>query len=138
MVEALTREIKVGEVFLGKVVRIMPFGAFVNLIPGKDGMVHVSELDDQRVENVEDVVKLGDEINVMVIGVEQGTGKVSLSRRAILTGETPEERRAAGGGRGLREGGGGRGGDRGPRDGGRGGDRGGPPDRDRPRRRDPR
>jgi len=117
-------------VFLGKVVRIMPFGAFVNLIPGKDGMVHISELDTQRVENVEDVVKMGDEINVLVIGVEQGTGKVSLSRRAVLTGESPEDRRAAGGGgggRGPREGGGGRG----PRDGGgRGGDR------DRPRRRE--
>src|SRR5207253_4630470 len=125
LVEALTREIKVGDVFLGKVVRIMPFGAFVNLVPGKDGMVHVSELDAQRVENVEDVVKLGDEINVMVIGVEQGTGKVSLSRRAVLTGETPEERRAAGGGRGA--GGGGRGGF-----GGRDRDR----DRDRPRRRE--
>ncbi|KPV53905.1 polynucleotide phosphorylase, partial [Kouleothrix aurantiaca] len=85
MIEALTREIKVGEVFLGKVVRIMPFGAFVNLVPGKDGMVHVSELDVNRVENVEDVVNLGDEINVMVIGVDAGTGKVSLSRRAILT-----------------------------------------------------
>src|SRR5258706_2652197 len=85
MVEALTREIKVGEVFLGKVVRIMPFGAFVNLIPGKDGMVHVSELDTQRVENVEDMVKMGDELTVMVIGVEPGTGKVSLSRRAVLT-----------------------------------------------------
>ncbi|HEY3232864.1 MAG TPA: S1 RNA-binding domain-containing protein, partial [Roseiflexaceae bacterium] len=127
MVEALTREIKEGEVFLGKVVRIMPFGAFVNLIPGKDGMVHVSELDTQRVENVEDVVKLGDEINVMVIAVEPGTGKVSLSRRAVLTGETPEERRAAGGGRGA--GGGGRGGF-----GGRDRDR--DRDRDRPRRRE--
>src|SRR6266545_1314465 len=82
MIEALTREIKVGEVFTGKVVRIMPFGAFVNLLPGKDGMVHVSELDAQRVENVEDVVKMGDEINVMVIGIDQGTGKVSLPRRA--------------------------------------------------------
>src|SRR5690349_21937455 len=111
MIEALTREIKVGDVFLGKVVRIMPFGAFVNLVPGKDGMVHISELDEQRVETVEDVVKLGDEINVMVIGVEQGTGKVSLSRRAILTGESAEDRRAAGGGRGPRgDGGGGRGG----------------------------
>jgi polyribonucleotide nucleotidyltransferase len=142
MVEALTREIKVGDVFLGKVVRIMPFGAFVNLIPGKDGMVHVSELDDHRVENVEDVVKLGDEINVMVIAVEQGTGKVSLSRRAILTGESAEERIAAGAGRGA---GGGGGGGRGGNGGGRGGfgggrdrdrDRGG--DRDRPRRREPR
>jgi polyribonucleotide nucleotidyltransferase len=142
MVEALTREIKVGDVFLGKVVRIMPFGAFVNLIPGKDGMVHVSELDDHRVENVEDVVKLGDEINVMVIAVEPGTGKVSLSRRAILTGETPEERIAAGAGRGA--GGGGRGGNGGGRGGfgggGRDRDRGGDRDRDRdrPRRREPR
>ena len=71
-------------------------GAFVNLMPGKDGMVHVSELAEGRVENVEDVVKLGDEINVMVIDVEPGTGKVSLSRRAILTGESPEDRKAAG------------------------------------------
>lgn len=125
MVEALTREIKVGDIFLGKVVRIMPFGAFVNLAPGKDGMVHVSELDVGRVENVEDVIKMGDEINVMVIGIEPGTGKVSLSRRALLTGETAEDRRAAGAGRGLRDGGGRSGGDRSPR-----GD-----DRQRPRRR---
>jgi polyribonucleotide nucleotidyltransferase len=125
MVEALTREIKVGDIFLGKVVRIMPFGAFVNLAPGKDGMVHVSELDVGRVENVEDVIKMGDEINVMVIGIEPGTGKVSLSRRALLTGETAEDRRNAGAGRGLRDGGGRSGGDRGPR-----GD-----DRQRPRRR---
>ncbi len=130
MVEALTREIKVGDIFLGKVVRIMPFGAFVNLAPGKDGMVHVSELDVGRVENVEDVIKMGDEINVMVIGIEPGTGKVSLSRRALLTGETAEDRRAAGAGRGLRDGGGRsssgeRGSDRGPRS----------DDRQRPRRR---
>ncbi len=130
MVEALTREIKVGDIFLGKVVRIMPFGAFVNLAPGKDGMVHVSELDVGRVENIEDVVKMGDEINVMVIGIEPGTGKVSLSRRALLTGETAENRRAAGAGRGLRDSGGrssgsDRGSDRSPR-----GD-----DRQRPRRR---
>ena len=133
MIEALTREIKVGDVFLGKVVRIMPFGAFVNLLPGKDGMVHVSELDIGRVENVEEVVSMGDEINVMVIGVDAGTGKVSLSRRAVLTGESPEDRRAAGGAPRSGNGGGGRG----PGGGDRG--RGGPPrngDRDRPRRRD--
>src|ERR671933_94873 len=95
-IEALTREIKVGEVFTGKVVRIMPYGAFVNLTPGKDGMVHVSELAEGRVENVEDVLKIGDEVKVMVIDVEAGTGKVSLSRRAILTGETADQRKAAG------------------------------------------
>jgi polyribonucleotide nucleotidyltransferase len=128
MIEALTREIKVGDLFLGKVVRIMPFGAFVNLVPGKDGMVHVSELDVNRVENVEDIVQMGDEINVMVVGIEPGTGKISLSRRAILTGESADDRRAAGAGRGLR------GGDRGPNG---GGDRRGPggDDRNRPRRR---
>ncbi|GAB4203027.1 MAG: polyribonucleotide nucleotidyltransferase [Roseiflexaceae bacterium] len=141
MVEALTREIKVGDVFLGKVVRIMPFGAFVNLVPGKDGMVHVSELDINRVENVEDVVKMGDEINVMVIAVDPGTGKVSLSRRAILTGESADDRLAAGAARSVR------GGDRGNGGGnGNGGPRGGPPrgdrggdrgdDRNRPRRRE--
>ncbi|MFO7168002.1 MAG: polyribonucleotide nucleotidyltransferase [Chloroflexota bacterium] len=130
MIEALTREIKVGDIFLGKVVRIMPFGAFVNLVPGKDGMVHVSELDVNRVENVEDVVKMGDEINVMVIGVDQGTGKVSLSRRALLTGESAEDRQAAGSGRGPRNGS-----DRGPRQNGDRGPRGGG-DRQRPRRRD--
>ncbi|RRR75918.1 MAG: polyribonucleotide nucleotidyltransferase [Candidatus Viridilinea halotolerans] len=139
MVEGLTREAKLGDIFLGKVVSIRPFGAFVNILPGKDGMVHVSELAETRVENVEDVIQLGDEINVMVIGVDPGTGKISLSRRAILTGESPEDRRAAGGGgasrdRGPRD-------DRGgpPRDRDRGGDRGGPPrggDRPRPRRRD--
>ena len=110
-IEGLTREIKVGEVFSGKVVRIMPYGAFVNLTPGKDGMVHVSELAEGRVENVEDVLKIGDEVTVMVIEVEAGTGKVSLSRRAVLTGETAEQRKAAGAA---------------PRRGGPGGDRGGP------------
>ncbi len=110
----------------------MPYGAFVNLLPGKDGMVHVSELAEGRVENVEDVLKIGDEVKVMVIDVEAGTGKVSLSRRAILTGETAEQRKAAGaaprrgpggGDRGGFGGGGDRGGVRGDRGGG--GDRGG-------------
>ncbi len=129
MVEGLTREAKVGDIFLGKVVSIKPFGAFINILPGKDGMVHVSELAETRVENVEDVIQIGDEINVMVIGVDSASGKISLSRRAVLTGESPEDRRAAGGGGASR-------GDRGDR-----GGRGGPPrgdrgDRPRPRRRE--
>jgi len=118
MIEALTREIKVGEIFLGKVVSIKPFGAFVNLIPGKDGMVHISELDVGRVNQVEDVVNIGDEINVMVIDVDAG-GKVSLSRRSVLNGESPEDRKAANANR--------------PPAPDRGGDRGG---FSRPRRRD--
>lgn len=134
MVESLTREAKVGDVFLGKVVRIMPYGAFVNILPGKDGMVHVSELAEGRVNTVEDVVQIGDEINVMVIDIDPATSKISLSRRAILTGESPEERKAAGAA--PRGGGGDRGGERGDRGGSRGGSRnGGDRDRNRPRRR---
>jgi polyribonucleotide nucleotidyltransferase len=112
-VEALGREAKVGDIYTGKVVRIMPYGAFVEIWSGKDGLVHVSELDEQRIERVEDFVKEGDEITVMVIDVDPATGKVSLSRRAALTGEIPD--------RGARAGGPRPGGDRGPRPGGPGG-----------------
>ncbi|MGA7729857.1 MAG: polyribonucleotide nucleotidyltransferase, partial [Chloroflexia bacterium] len=109
MIEGLTKEAEVGEIYLGKVVRILPYGAFVEILPGKDGLVHVSELADYRVENVEDVVSLGDEINVMVIEVDR-QGKVSLSRKAVLTGEMPAPRAE-------RERGGFGGRDRGPREG---------------------
>ncbi|HEX5502404.1 MAG TPA: polyribonucleotide nucleotidyltransferase [Thermomicrobiales bacterium] len=117
-IEGLTREAKVGEIYTGKVVRIMPYGAFVEILPGKDGLVHVSELDESRVERVEDFIKEGDEITVMVVDVDPISGKISLSRRAALTGEVPE-RAGARGDRGPRGGG-----DRGPRPGGFGGDRG--------------
>ncbi len=137
MIEGLTKEAEVGEIYLGKVVRILPYGAFVEILPGKDGLVHISELADYRVENVEDVVSLGDEINVMVIEVDR-QGKVSLSRKAVLTGEMPAPRaerertgfggrdrgprEGGGGGYGRREGGGGGGyGNRGPGPGGGGG-----------------
>ena len=86
MIEDLTKEIKVGEIYTGKVVKIAPFGAFVQLLPGKDGMVHISELADYRVPSVEDVVQEGEEITVIVIDVDQ-TGRVKLSRRALLEGD---------------------------------------------------
>ncbi|MDB5083068.1 MAG: polynucleotide phosphorylase/polyadenylase [Chloroflexi bacterium] len=115
-IEALTKDAELGSIYLGKVVRIMPYGAFIEIMPGKDGLVHISELADYHVQNVEDVVNLGDEINVMVTDVDK-QGKISLSRRAILTGQMPAPKTE---------------GDRGPRG---GGDRGGPPrgggDRDR-------
>lgn len=87
-------EVKVerGELYTGKVVSIMPYGAFVEIAPGRDGLVHISELSEDpsvRTERVEDVVNEGDEIMVMVIDVAPN-GKVSLSRRAALTGELPE------------------------------------------------
>ena len=90
MITNLTKEIEVGEIYTGKVVRIMPFGAFVELIPGRDGMVHVSELDSSRVEKVEDFVRIGDEITVKVIEID-GQGRVNLSRRVLLTDYNPED-----------------------------------------------
>jgi polyribonucleotide nucleotidyltransferase len=135
-IEALTKDAEIGSIYLGKVVRIMPYGAFIEIMPGKDGLVHISELADYHVQNVEDVVNLGDEINVMVTDVDK-QGKISLSRRAILTGQMPApksegDRGPRGGGdrdRGPRGGSGDRGprggGDRGGNGGGRGGNGGG-------------
>ena len=85
MIEDLTREIKVGDIYTGKVVKIANFGAFVELLPGRDGMVHISELADYRVPSVEDVVSLGEEITVIVREIDS-MGRVNLSRRALLEG----------------------------------------------------
>ncbi|MEE9247602.1 MAG: polyribonucleotide nucleotidyltransferase [Dehalococcoidia bacterium] len=78
----LTKEVEVGAMYTGKVVRIMSFGAFVEILPGKDGMVHISELADHRVESIEDEVKVGDEIKVMVTEIDS-LGRINLSRRAV-------------------------------------------------------
>ncbi len=83
MIDNITRDIEVGDVFLGKVVRIMQFGAFVELLPGKDGLVHISKLDNRRVEKVEDVVSIGDEILVKVVEIDK-QGKINLTRRGLL------------------------------------------------------
>jgi len=93
MIEALVEEVKVGKIYTGKVVRITPFGAFVEILPGQDGLVHISQLADYRVRSVEDVVRVGDEIMGMVIDIDDG-GKIGLSRQAVLEGWTPEEARA--------------------------------------------
>lgn len=91
IIEDLTKEIQVGEVYLGKVVRIEKFGCFVNLIKGKDGLVHISQLANERVNKVEDVVKLGDEILVKVTEIDK-QGRVNLSRKALLADETIESK----------------------------------------------
>ena len=123
MIEGLTKEIEVGERYTGHVTRLMNFGAFVEILPGKEGMVHISELDATRVESVEAAVKVGDEVEVMVIEIDR-MGRVNLSRRAVLENLSPEDVASRSNGRSG-------GGDRGPRD--RGGRPGG--DRDRgPRR----
>ena len=91
IIEGLTKEAKVGEIYTGKVVRILDFGAFVQILPGKDGMVHISELANERVPSVEDVVQLGEEITVMVKDVDP-SGRIALSRRALLQdSDTPGE-----------------------------------------------
>jgi polyribonucleotide nucleotidyltransferase len=134
-VEALGESATIGNIYTGKVVRIADFGAFVEILPGVDGLVHISQLDTERVNKVEDVVNMGDEITVMVTDIDP-QGKIRLSRQAVLEGWTAEEarekdQRKPGGGR--PGGGGGRNGDRGGRDRRGGGDRGGR-DRDRDRR----
>jgi polyribonucleotide nucleotidyltransferase len=130
-VQRMTEDIEVGKIYTGTVVRVEPYGAFVNIMPGVDGMVHISQLADYRVDKVEDIAKLGDELTAMVIDVDP-SGKVRMSRQAVLEGWSVEEARSrdrgsrprSGGDRGDRgdRGGNGRSGGRGDY---RGGDRGG-------------
>ncbi len=79
IIEGIVKEPEIGEVYDGKVVRIMDFGAFVEFLPGKDGLVHISKLDKARVEKVEDVVKIGDDIKVQVIEIDK-MGRINLKR----------------------------------------------------------
>jgi len=139
LVEAITAEVKVGRIYAGRVVSIKEFGAFIEIAPETDGLCHVSELSDKYVQNVDDIVKIGDEVRVKVILIDD-QGRIKLSRKAVLIEEgksDPEpaprpagegggeerrddrggERRHEGHGGGERRGGGGRGrgGPRGPR-----------------------
>ena len=83
IIEGLTKEVEVGATYTGKVTRLMNFGAMVEIAPGKEGLVHISELADYRVSKVEDVVKVGDEVMVKVIGIDE-LGRINLSRRAMF------------------------------------------------------
>ncbi len=108
-IEKMTEEVKIGRIYTGQVVRIESYGCFVQIAPGVDGMVHISQLADYRVPSVEDVVQLGDEITVMVIDIDPA-GKIRLSRQAVLEGWTAEEAREHDRGGGRPSGGGQRGG----------------------------
>ncbi len=158
-IEIVTGDIEPGKTYKGIVRSVKEFGAFVECLPGKEGLVHISELADFRVERTEDVCKLGDEIMVKCVGIDD-RGRVRLSRRAVLceqqgipyepspsgpSGDRGGDRPRRGGDRGGDRGGrggdrGGRGGDRGGRSGdrgdrgGRGGDRDSRSNDDRPRR----
>ncbi len=89
MVEDLTKDVEVGCIYTGKVSRILNFGAMVEVLPGKEGLVHISELADYRVANVTDEVNLGDEVTVKAIGIDD-MGRVNLSRRAVFE-DDPEK-----------------------------------------------
>jgi len=82
IIEKLTKDVEIGDSYTGKVTRILDFGAMVEILPGKEGLVHISELADHRVGRVEDVVKVGDEVTVKVINIDN-LGRVNLSRRAV-------------------------------------------------------
>jgi polyribonucleotide nucleotidyltransferase len=147
MIERLTEVAEIGKLYTGQVRRVESYGVFVEIMPGTDGLVHVSELAPYRVREAGDVAKEGDEMTVKVISIDE-QGKVRLSRKAVIMeapdydpaqyegmemavagsgGDRGGERRGPGGDRGGDRGG--RGGDRGGRGGdrgGRGGDRGGP------------
>lgn len=133
-IEKLTETPEIGRIYTGRVVRVTDFGAFVEILPNTDGMVHISQLDTRPVRRVEDVVKVGDEITVMVTDIDP-LGRIRLSRQAVLEGWTVEEarakeqevkerRNAARRGGGSR-GGGNRGSSRGAGRGGRSGDKSG-------------
>ena len=118
-VEAITEEVKIGKIYEGKVTSIKDFGAFIEIIPGRDGLCHISELDDKYVERVDQVVKVGDKLQVKVIAIDD-QDRVKLSRKAVLREQRGETSPPAGGPPPRREGGHGPGG-------GHGGERRGAP-----------
>lgn len=85
MIQAITADVEINKIYTGKVVKLMDFGALVEILPGKVGLLHISEMDNRRVSRVEDVCNEGDMVLVKVIGIDEDTGKIRLSRRAALS-----------------------------------------------------
>ena len=83
MIEDIVREVEVGEIYTGRVTRLMKFGAFVEVLPGKEGLCHISQLANHRVEKVEDVVQVGDQLQLKVVEIDD-KGRINLSHKAVL------------------------------------------------------
>lgn len=90
IIESIAKDIQPGEIYLGKVVKTTNFGAFVEIAPGKEGLVHISKLAHEHVKNVEDVVKVGDEILVKVTDIDS-QGRINLSRKDTLAKSEEKE-----------------------------------------------
>ena len=84
MINEIVQEAEVGKLYNGKVRKIMDFGAFVEILPGTDGLIHISQLDKERVNKVTDILQEGDEVLVKVIDIDKKSGKIALSRKAAL------------------------------------------------------
>ena len=93
IIEGLGKDVELGQVFLGKVARILPFGAFVEIAPGKEGLVHISKLDTKRVNKVEDIVNIGDDILVKVMEIDK-QGRINLSRKDAMMDEEKNKNEA--------------------------------------------
>ena len=96
MIRDITASAEVGKTYLGKVVRLAEFGAFVEIFPGTDGLLHISEIAEQRIRDVRDELKLGDQVLVKVLAIEGN--KIRLSRKAILREQREKQQAEAGGG----------------------------------------
>jgi len=83
MIEAIVKEIEVGEIYTGTVTRLLKFGAFVELLPGKEGLCHISQIAPKRIEKIEDAVKVGDELTVKVVEIDD-KGRINVSHKAVL------------------------------------------------------
>jgi len=95
MIREVTASAEIGKTYLGKVVRLADFGAFVEIFPGTDGLLHISEIAEQRIRDVRDELKLGDQVLVKVLAIEGN--KIRLSRKAVLREQREKQQHGAGG-----------------------------------------
>jgi polyribonucleotide nucleotidyltransferase len=89
-IKAITAVPEIGEIYTGRVKSIMPFGAFVEVMPGKDGLLHISEIEHRRLNTVEEALQEGQEITVKLIAIDEKTGKLKLSRKVLLPKPEPQ------------------------------------------------